>query len=66
MRKIYALLLALFCVVASAQAQRTVTGTVYDENYEGRTYRGEQEYEWPLPQSEIDCNSQLVQSALWS
>ena len=37
----------------------------YELWYEYRNYRGECEYEWPLPQSEIDCNSQLVQNPLW-
>ncbi|MBD5278825.1 MAG: RagB/SusD family nutrient uptake outer membrane protein [Bacteroides sp.] len=33
--------------------------------YEYRNYRGEQEYVWPIPQSELDCNSKLVQHSLW-
>lgn len=37
----------------------------YKFAYEYRNFRGEQEYEWPLPQSEIDCNSQLEQNPLW-
>lgn len=37
----------------------------YGFNYETRYFRGPQEYEWPLPQSEIDSNSELVQNALW-
>ena len=37
----------------------------YNFWYESRNYRGEQEYIWPLPQSEIDCNSQLEQHQLW-
>ena len=37
----------------------------YNFWYEYRNYRGEQEYVWPIPQTEIDCNSQLVQHSLW-
>jgi len=37
----------------------------YNFWYETRNYRGEQEYEWPIPQTEIDCNSQLEQNPLW-
>ncbi len=33
--------------------------------YEMRNFRGEQEYVWPLPQSELDANPKLVQSSLW-
>lgn len=33
--------------------------------YEYRNYRGEMEYEWPIPQREIDCNSNLEQNPLW-
>lgn len=38
----------------------------YELWYEYRNYRGEQEYEWPIPQSEVDCNSQLDQNPLWN
>lgn len=37
----------------------------YNFWYETRNYRGEQEYEWPLPQSEIDSNRKLEQNPLW-
>lgn len=33
--------------------------------YEYRNFRGEQEYVWPIPQSELDCNPMLEQHALW-
>lgn len=37
----------------------------YNFWYEHRNYRGEQEYQWPIPQTELDCNSQLTQNELW-
>jgi hypothetical protein len=37
----------------------------YNFWYEYRNYRGEQEYIWPIPQTELDCNSQLEQNELW-
>lgn len=37
----------------------------YNFWYEYRNYRGEQEYVWPIPQEDIDSNSQLVQHDLW-
>lgn len=37
----------------------------YNFWYETRNYRGEQEYEWPLPQTELDANSKLEQNPLW-
>lgn len=37
----------------------------YNFWYEYRNYRGEQEYVWPIPQTEIDSNSQLEQHSLW-
>lgn len=37
----------------------------YNFWYEYRNYRGEQEYVWPIPQTEIDCNSLLEQNSLW-
>lgn len=37
----------------------------YNFWYETRNYRGDQEYEWPIPQTELDCNSQLEQNSLW-
>lgn len=33
--------------------------------YEKRNYRGEMEYEWPIPLHEIDSNSKLEQNELW-
>lgn len=39
--------------------------STYNFWYEYRNFRGEQEYEWPIPQTELDCNSQLEQNALW-
>ena len=33
--------------------------------YEDRFYRGEKEYVWPIPQSEIDANENLEQHELW-
>jgi len=33
--------------------------------YEKRNFRGEQEYIWPIPQAEVDANSQLEQHPLW-
>lgn len=39
--------------------------STYNFWYEYRNYRGEMEYVWPIPQSEIDCNSQLEQHELW-
>ncbi len=33
--------------------------------YEYRNFRGEQEYVWPIPQTEVDCNSELEQNSLW-
>ncbi|MGN0053281.1 MAG: RagB/SusD family nutrient uptake outer membrane protein [Bacteroides sp.] len=39
--------------------------STYNFWYEYRNYRGEQEYEWPIPQTEIDCNAQLEQNILW-
>jgi hypothetical protein len=37
----------------------------YNFWYEYRNFRGEQEYVWPIPQTEIDSNSQLEQHSLW-
>lgn len=38
----------------------------YNFWYEDRNYRGEKEYEWPIPQTEIDCsNGVLEQNPLW-
>jgi hypothetical protein len=37
----------------------------YNFWYEYRNFRGEQEYVWPIPQSELDCNPMLEQHALW-
>ena len=39
--------------------------STYNFWYEYRNFRGEQEYEWPIPQTELDCNLQLEQNALW-
>ncbi|MGQ1946963.1 RagB/SusD family nutrient uptake outer membrane protein [Geofilum sp. OHC36d9] len=39
--------------------------TTFNFWYEYRNYRGEQEYFWPIPQTEIDSNSQLEQNSLW-
>ncbi len=33
--------------------------------YEYRNYRGEMEYIWPIPQTEVDSNSELEQHSLW-
>ncbi len=38
----------------------------YGFAYETRNFRGQLEYEWPLPQSEIDSNLELVQNPLWA
>ncbi len=37
----------------------------YNFWYEKRNYRGEQEYIWPIPQTEIDSNKKLEQNSLW-
>ena len=37
----------------------------YNFWYETRYYRGEQEYIWPIPQTEVDSNSELEQHDLW-
>lgn len=37
----------------------------YNFWYEYRNYRSEQEYIWPIPQTEMDANSQLEQNSLW-
>ena len=39
--------------------------TKYGFWYETRYYRGEMEYIWPIPQSEVDSNTQLEQHDLW-
>ena len=38
----------------------------YGFMYEYRNYRGELEYEWPLPQSDVDSNEGLEQNPLWA
>lgn len=45
------------------EANLNKTGTYF--NYETRNYRGEKEYEWPIPLHEIDTNSKLEQNELW-
>lgn len=37
----------------------------YGFAYEYRNYRGEQEYVWPIPLTELDSNSELTQHDLW-
>ncbi len=37
----------------------------YGFNYEQRISRGEQDYVWPIPQDEVDSNSEIEQNELW-
>lgn len=37
----------------------------YGFRYEYRNYRGEQEYQWPVPQHDLDANDALKQNPLW-
>lgn len=37
----------------------------YNFWYEYRNYRGEMEYVWPIPQTELDSNPMLTQNELW-
>ncbi len=37
----------------------------YNFWYEYRNFRGEMEYIWPIPMTEVDCNSELEQHDLW-
>ena len=39
--------------------------TTYKFAYEYRNYKGEQEYVWPIPQTELDSNPMLTQHDLW-
>lgn len=39
--------------------------STYNFWYETRNYRGEQEYVWPIPQTELDSNPNLEQNDLW-
>lgn len=39
--------------------------STYNFWYEYRNYRGDKEYVWPIPQGDIDSNSQLEQNDLW-
>lgn len=47
--------------VAAIEQERTTYGLAYEK----RNYNGERDYVWPIPQSELDSNSKLVQNALW-
>lgn len=39
--------------------------STYKFAYEYRNYKGEQEYVWPIPQTELDSNPMLTQNDLW-
>lgn len=39
--------------------------STYKFAYEYRNYKGEQEYVWPIPQTELDSNPLLTQNDLW-
>lgn len=39
--------------------------TRFGLSYETRKYNGEKDYVWPLPTSEVDANSKLIQHDLW-
>ena len=52
-------------ILDDAVARINAEKAKYNFWYEDRNYRGEQEYEWPLPQTELDANSKLVQNPLW-
>jgi len=47
--------------VAKINAEKDKYGFWYEE----RHYRGEQDYVWPIPQTEIDANPNLEQHDLW-
>ena len=52
-------------LLKDAKDRINAEAATYGFAYEPRNFRGEQEYEWPIPQSEVDSNTELRQNPLW-